>query len=261
MLTFRRLAPVFVGALLIACDDDSTGPGAVDLRLVASSFENLGLSRSRGGDPDGAAASQAASLALRTGTRPARVRIAVDGVTEEYWALEIEHVLAGGDDMLSTLPGPLLTRTMVAWRGAPAERVIAITIASDTGTFSLMRYQTLQTLPYDRIFFEPAFGVMFERAGPVHLAVDGGARSTRESIGGECPLPRRRSILQLLSPVYIPPTQCHAARFMTRFNMHVQEAPIGDATALRTRVVEMQGQDVPGVQLRSEWIYRSCPVC
>lgn len=255
----RRLAPVILGTLLIACGDDSTGPSAVDLRVVASSFDDLGLSRQRAGDFDGAAASTAAAIALRTGIRPARVRIAVDGVTADYWALEIERGFAG-ISMLSSVGGPFLGRTLVAWRGGPVERVISITIAGDTGTFSLMRYYSLDALPPDRILFDPTFGVMFDRGGPANVSVDGGARSTRESLGAACRTPERESILEMLSSFYLPST-CQRARFFTRFNMRVQEWPIEGLNAAKTRVVEMAGQDVPGVRFEYQPMDRPCPMC
>ncbi len=259
MLMRRRLAPIILGTLVIACGDGSTGPGAVDLRLAASSFNDLGLSRRRAGDGSGAGASQAAALALRAGVRPARVRIAIDGVTEDYWALEIERGFAGGIRMLSTAPDPLVGRTLVAWRGGPVERVVSFTIMSDTGTFSLMRYYGLGALPPDRILFDPAFGVMFERGGPAHLSVDGGARSTRESLGSECEAPQR-SILNMLSSFYLPET-CQRAVFFTRFNMRVQEWTSAGLDAARSRVVEMAGHEVPGIRLEYQPIERPCPVC
>lgn len=259
MLMVRRFASLVLGTLLIACGGDSTGPRAVDLRVVASSFDNLGLSRQRAGDFDGAAASQAAAIALRTGIRPARVRIAVDGVTEDYWALEIERGFAG-INMLSSVPGPLLGRTFVAWRGGPAERVISIVVTGDTGTFSLMRYYSLDALPPNRILFDPAFGVMFDRGGPANISIDGGARSTRQSLGSECRTPERESILEMLSSFHLPST-CQRARFFTRFNMRVQEWPIAGPNAARTRVVVMAGQDVPGVRFEYQPIDRPCPVC
>src|SRR5688572_5420755 len=213
MLTVRRLAPLLLGVAGMACDD-STGPGAVDLHLVARSFETLGRARMGTGDGSGAMASRMASLALRAGLRPARVRIAVDGTTEDYWALEIEH--AYGDDVTGgvgdapILTLPIVTRTMVAWRGGPVERVISITVSSDTGIFSLARLTSEVPPPYP-LYIGPAFGIMFERRGPVHFAIDGGARSTRQEIGEACAVPERPSFMQILSPVAAP-TSCHRAR-------------------------------------------------
>jgi hypothetical protein len=253
MLRLRRFALVMVGPLLVACGDDSTGPDAADLRVVARTFDDLGLSRQRAGDGDGAAASQAAAIALRTGIRPTRVRIAVDGVAESYWALEIERGFAGSSTLSSV--GPLHARTLVAWRGGPAKQVISITISGDTGTFSLMRYYSLDAPPPDRILLDPAFGVMFDRGGPAHVSVDGGARSTRESLGAQCQTPERESILEMLSSFYLPAT-CQRARFFTRFTMRVQEWPIAGLNAARTRVVEMAGHDIPGVRFEYQPIER-----
>ena len=254
MRMLRRFAPLFLATLLIACGDDSTGPTEIDLRLVARSFDDLGLSRQRDGDGDGAAASQAAAIALRTGIRPARVRISVDGVTADYWALEIERGFAG-INMLSSVPGPFLGRTLVAWRGRPAERVISITVRGDTGTFSLMRYYSQDALPPNRILLDPAFGVMFDRGGPANVSIDGGARTTREALGAECVTPERESILEMLSSFYLPST-CQRARFFTRFNMRVEEWPIGTLDAARTSVVEMAGQEVPGVRFEYQPVER-----
>jgi hypothetical protein len=259
MIAFRGGALLILGVLLVACAD-STGPGAADLRLVAVSFESLGRSRVEGGDGSGAGASRAAAQALRAGVRPARVRIAVDGVTEDYWALEVEHALSADLTQSPVLTLPIVARTMVAWRGAPAQRVISITVSSDTGTFSWARYETAEPPPLDRIYFNPAIGIMFERGGPIHFAVDGGARSTRQTIGAECPLPERPTLMQAFVPV-LRPTACHRALFFTRFNMRVQEGPPAGAAAVRVRVVEMEGFEVPGIRLEYPLMYRPCPVC
>jgi hypothetical protein len=259
MIAIRVGALVILGVLLAACGD-STGPGAADLRFVAMGFESLGRSRVEGGDGSGAEASHAAAQALRAGVRPARVRITVDGVTDDYWALEVEHALTADLSQSPVLTLPIVARTMVAWRGAPAQRVISVTIASDTGTFSWVRYETAEPPPLDRIYFNPAVGIMFERGGPVHFAVDGGARSTRQTIGAECPLLQRPSLMQVFVPI-LAPTACHTALFFTRFNMRVQEGPPAGAAAVRVRVVEMEGYEVPGIRLEYPGMYRPCPVC
>lgn len=259
MLAIRTATVLMLAGLLTACED-STGPGALDLRLAASAFNSLERSRMSAGDGDGATTSRVAALALRAGVRPARVRIAVDGLTEDYWALEVEHALAPDITGGPVLTLPIVARMMIAWRAAPAQRVISIRISSDTGTFSLARHDELVGLGPDDPYYELAFGILFERGGPVHLSVDGGARSTRQTIGAECTLPERPPILQLLSPLDIPAT-CHTARFFTRFSMRVQEPPVGGAAAIRVRVVEMDGQDVPGIRLEYPWLYRPCAVC
>src|SRR5688500_8233928 len=118
MLSLRRLAPLLFGAALVGCDDDSTGPGEVDLQVVARSFESLGRSRISAGDGSGAIASRAAALVLRAGIRPARVRITVDGVTEDYWALAMEHAVIPdltGEPLLNDVrDSPILTLPIVS---------------------------------------------------------------------------------------------------------------------------------------------------
>ena len=264
MLTFRRFAPLLLGAAILDCVHDSTGPGAVDLRFAAQALETLGRTRMDAGDGGGSAASRMAALALRTGLRPERVRITVDGETQEYWALEVEHALApdltaaGTDAPILMLP--IVARIMVAWRGRPVERVISVTVSSDTGSFNWTDLRTMELPPPYPLYVGPAFGIMFERDGPVHFSVDGGARSTRQTIGAECPLPDRPPFMQVLSPVAVP-TTCHLARFFTRFNMRVQEGPPAGAAAVRVRVVSMDGHDVPGIRFEYPWMYPPCPVC
>ena len=208
-------------------------------------------------------ASRMASLALRAGLRPARVRIAVDGTTEDYWALEIEH--AYGDDVTGgvgdapILTLPIVTRTMVAWRGGPVERVISITVSSDTGIFSLARLTSEVPPPYP-LYIGPAFGIMFERRGPVHFAIDGGARSTRQEIGEACAVPERPSFMQILSPVAAP-TSCHRARFFTRFSMQLQDGFGDELGGVRVRTVAMDGHDIPGIRLEYALRWEPCPVC
>jgi hypothetical protein len=258
MIAFRSTTLLALGTLLAACHD-STGPGAADLWLTASSFESLGRSRVGSGDGGGADASRAAAMALRTGLRPTSVRIKVDGVTEDYWALEVERAFAPDLTAGPILTIPIVARTMVAWRGAPAERVISITISSDTGTFSWLP-STLELRPPYPIYFGAAFGIMFERRGPAHFSVDGGARSTRQTIGAECKLPEPPPFVQVMRPIFLPVT-CHAAVFFTRFNMRVQEGPPAGAAAVRVRVVEMEGHDVPGIRLEYPPIHFPCPAC
>ena len=263
MRTFRRFAPLLLTAALAACDDDSTGPGAVDLHLAAQSFETLGRDRVGTGDGHGATISRAAALALRAGLRPARVRIAVDGVSEDYWALEVERAIVPSltaDLNAAPINLPAAMRTMVAWRGGPVERVIAIIVQSDTASFTWAEFRSTELAPRYPLSLGPAFGIMFERGGPVHFSVDGGARSTRELLGAECAVPDSPSVLQLISPVAVP-TSCRLARFFTRFNMRVQEGPPAGAAAVRVRVVTMDGHDVPGIRLEYPWLYRPCPAC
>ena len=260
MLTFRRFAFLFVGVALTGCDGDSTGPDAVDLHFAAQSFETLGRNRMSTGDWSGATASRAAALALRSGLRPARVRIAVDGTPEDYWALEIEHAVAPDITESPVLHLPIVTRTIVAWRGRPAERVISVTLLSDSGTFAFARLETSQLPPPYPIYFGPAFGLMFERRGPVHVSIEGGARSTRQTIGAECPLPDRPAVMRVMDPVTAP-TSCHFARFFTRFNMRVQEPRPPGAAPVPARSVSMDGQEVPGIRLEYPWVYTACPVC
>ena len=255
MLSLRRLAPLILGVALVGCGDDSTGPGGVDLQVVAQSFESLGRSRVAAGDGSGATASHGAAMALRAGIRPARVRITVDGVTEDYWALAIEHA-AIPDLSAQVIESPILTlpivsRTTVAWRGAPAERVISITTSSDTGTFSWDRYAIAELPPPYPIYLGIAFGVMFERGRIPQFSVAGGARTTRQTIGAECPLPQRFPLMQVVSPI-TQPVSCHTALFFTRFTMTVQEGPPAGAAAVRARVVSMEGADIPGSIRRAE---------
>lgn len=253
-----RIATALMFAGVVAACDDSTGPGASDLELAALEFNTLQGSRIDAADPDGAIASRVAAVALRTGVRPARVRIAVDGVTEDYWALAVEHALAPDITAGPVLTIPIVARTMVAWRGAPAQRVISIRTSSDTGTFSLPADQV--ELPPGQIYRDIAYGILFERGGPVHLSVDGGARTTRQLLGDECALAAQPPIMRVTSPVDFPIT-CRWTQFVMRFNMRVQEAPLGGAAAVRVRIVAMNSHDVPGIRLEYRWLERPCPVC
>lgn len=259
MITRRRLALLLLGAALAGCDDASTGP-ALDLRFAAERFETLGRTRMNAGDWNGAMASRAAALALRSGLRPTVVRIAVDGAIEEYWALEIEHAAAPDLTESPALTLPVVTRTLVAWRGRPAERVISVTIPSDTATFALGRLESSDLLSPVPISFGPGFGLLFDRGGPVHVAIDGGARSTRQTIGAECALPGRTPFSRIMTPLP-EPTSCHFARFFTRFNMRVQEPRPPGAAPGGARSVTMDGHEVPGIRLEYPWLYTACPVC
>ena len=53
MLAIRTATVLMLAGLLTACED-STGPGALDLRLAASAFNSLERSRMSAGDGDGA---------------------------------------------------------------------------------------------------------------------------------------------------------------------------------------------------------------
>lgn len=249
-MSVRRLAAFAIGALLLGCSDDPTGPATLDLRLAALTFDVLERSRTETGDGLGATAAQHAAMALRAGVRPTRVSITVDGTTDEYWALEVEH--AFGDDLTLSpvLTVPIVLRQMVAWRGDEPRRVISISVVSDTGTFT--RFQALDlVLPGNTVpLFPSSFGVLFERGSWPFLAESGGARATRGALGAECPLPApRRSLARVATPV-LSPTSCHRATFSTRFTMVVRHAPLDGAAALTTRTVSMADHTIEGIQLK-----------
>lgn len=258
MNAIRRLIPLVLGSVLVACDDDATGPSNYELARTAHNFAELGRSRETAGDVSGAVASAHAAIALRSGLRPARVTITVDGVTEEYLALEVER--AFGDDVTESpvLTLPIVSRTMIAWRGAPPQRVVAITLASDTGEFAPFGGDVVTERPAS--FGLTALGVMFERGGQPWLAIDGGARSTRQTIGEECPVPRPSPMTQLLAPVAVP-SACNAAVFFTRLRMQVAEGGALEPAGSRTREIEMDGQEVPGIRLQYPPVPVMCPVC
>lgn len=246
----RRLAAFALGALLLGCGDDPTGPAPLDLRLAALTFDVLERSRTETGDGLGATAAQHAAMALRAGVRPTRVSITVDGATDEYWALEVEH--AFGDDLTLSpvLTLPIVLRQMVAWRGDEPRRVISISVASDTGTFS--RFQLLDVvLPGNTVpLFPSSFGVLFERGTWPFLAESGGARATRGSLGAECPLPaQRRMTATSLAPIFSP-ISCHRATFSTRFTMVVRQAPLDGPATVTTRTVSMGDHTIEGIQLK-----------
>lgn len=235
MIAFRRLWPLVLGLTLAACGDDSTGPSVEEL---AARFDALASDRADAGDPNGAAAARGAALALRLGVEPARVSIAVDGVTEEYLAFETEYAYGDEAGAGPLPPLPILVRTMIAWRGAEPDRFLAIAAAGDTGTFFPPCAECLSGA--NLVYWLFASGMMVERGGPSFLAVAGGARMTRQSLGSECEPPQAPAFIPALEPV-----ACHRAVFFTRFTMTATEMGNG----ARSRVVQMGGHDVPGVRL------------
>lgn len=251
MRTLRSVTVLLVAATLAACDD-SSGPAAIDAAYVAMRFDALGRARADAGDPGGAAAARGAALALRLGVRPARVSIAVDGVTEEYLALEMEHAF-GYDAAAPLPPSPFVVRTMMAWRGARPERFLSITAPGDTGTFAEILARA--SIDANTVGWLMSFGIMFDRGGPPWIAIAGGVRSTRQSIGGECELPRRPGLVAALEP-----TACHRAVFSTRFTMTARETNT-ITRALRSRVVQMGPHDVTGVRLLYAALPTMCPLC
>lgn len=249
-MAVRRLPAVALGALLLACGDDPTGPAPLDLRLAALTFDALQRSRTETGDGLGATAAQHAALALRAGVRPTMVSITVDGSTDAYWALEVEH--AFGDDLTLSpvLTLPIVLRQMVAWRGDDPRRVVSISVASDTGTFT--RIQALDVVaPGNTVpLFPFASGVLFERGDRPFLAESGGARATRGTLGAECPLPaQRRPMVSSIAPIFSP-IACHRATFLTRFTMVARRAPPDGAATLATRTVSMGDHTIEGIQLK-----------
>lgn len=246
----RRLPAFALGALLLGCGDDPTSPATLDLRLAALTFDALQRSRTETGDGLGATAAQHAAMALRAGVRPTRVSLTVDGSTDEYWALEVEHAFGDDFTLSPVLTLPIVLRQMVAWRGDDPRRVVSISVVSDTGTFT--RIQALDlALPGNTVpLFPFASGVLFERGDWPFLAESGGARATRQALGAECPLPARRrttasSIAQIFSP-----TSCHRATFSTRFTMVVRHAPPEGPAVLATRTVSMGDHTIEGIQLK-----------
>lgn len=255
MRSFRSLTLVLACVALTACEDDSTGPATIDLRLAAWTFDALSRSRIEAGDGSGATAARHAALALRAGIRPTRVSITVDGVAEDYLALEIEHAFGDVPDLHSISPAPLFIRTMVAWRDGTPDRFLAIYVLGDTGTFR--PFFTLVGASESRPVFESiATGaVLFERGGPPFFGITGGARTTRQSIGIECPTPPMSSLM--------PPfgaTSCRRAAFLTRFTMTANET--GQFTSgAPSRVVQMGLQEVAGVRFEYPGFPTQCLLC
>jgi hypothetical protein len=101
---------------------------------------------------------------------------------------------------------------------------------------------------------------MFERGRAPWLAVEGGARSTRQTIGDECSVPRPSSVTQLVAPLVIP-SACNAAVFFTRFSMRALQGGAPSVDDPGSRTVQMDGQNVPGIRLQYPPIPVMCPVC
>ncbi len=251
MFPFRRLAPLALAATVAACQD-SSGPVAIDLAYLATRFDALGRARADAGDPSGAMMSRVTALTLRLGVRPTSVRITVDGVTEDYLALQTEHAF---DEGPTDSPLPVLSaRTMVAWRGVWPHRFLSITVAGDTGTFG--EFWLLPFSEASPVTFElPSFGILFDRGGPAWVAAAGGARTIRLSIGQECEIPQRPPFMPALEPI-----ACHRAVFSTRFTMTANETSMLTA-APRSRAVQMDLHDVAGVRLLYAPLPTMCPVC
>jgi hypothetical protein len=248
-----RCVAILFGLFLAACEDDTTGP-STDLRLAAWTFDALSRARIDVGDGDGAIAASNAALALRAGIRPTRVRITVDGVTEDYLALETEHAF-GDDPPAGLLFSPqIVWRTMIAWRGGSPHRFVAIGVFGDTSVFTPFR---LLAVPGASSVIDWMLinGVVFERGGPAFVGVAGGAHSTRESTGAACDIPRGRLFTPPLEPI-----SCHRALFRTRFTMTANELS-RLSTGAGSRVVQMDSQDVAGAQFVYPSFPTLCPVC
>lgn len=256
-MAVRRLLLLAVSACLLGCEDEPTGPSTLDLRIAALRFEFLQRSRLETGDAFGGIAAQQAALALRSGVRPTRVNITVDGATNEYWALEVEHAFGDDYTLSPVLTLPIVLRHMVAWRGDDPQRVISISVASDTGTFTLVQSAEL---PGSGVpLFPFASGVLFEHRGLPFLAESGGARATRAAIGKECPLPpTHRDVVTRLAPM-LSPISCARATFSTRFTMTVRQLPAGGVASTPARTVAMGDHTIEGIRLQYPGM--ACAVC
>ncbi|HEU5186412.1 MAG TPA: hypothetical protein VFU01_17715 [Gemmatimonadaceae bacterium] len=249
-MTVRRLILLAAGACLLGCGDEPTGPSTLDLRLAALRFAFLERSRVETGDAFGGMAAHQAALALRTGVRPTRVNITVDGVTNEYWALEVEHAFGDDYTLSPVLTLPIVLRHMVAWQGDDPQRVISISVAGDTGTFTLFQQLSLEA-PGPGLPSVPfSSGVLFERGGRPFLAASGGARATRPAIGEECPLPpTHRDVVTRVAPIFTP-ISCARATFFTRFNMVVHQLPAAGTASTAMRTVTMGDHTIEGIRLQ-----------
>jgi hypothetical protein len=249
MMPFRRLTVLALLAGLTACDENPSGPSVSDAFLAAR-FEELARARTDQGDGAGALAARGAAHALRLGIRPAQVNISVDGVTEQYLAFETEYAY-GEDDGAGPLPPiPIAARTMIAWRGGQPDRFLVVHVAGDTGTFAPPCLACL-TAESNVVGWLLAFGMLSERGRAPLVAVAGGVRTTRQSLGSECQVPKRPAFIPGLEPV-----SCHHAMFFARFTMtvDVQFTTLGTgvsttSSAAQSRVVQMAGHDVPGVRI------------
>jgi hypothetical protein len=241
MTPFRRLTMFSLVAGLAGCDQDPSRPGISDAFLAAR-FEELALARTGAGDGPGAAAARGAAHALRLGMRPARVSITVDGVTEQYFAFETEYAY-GEDDGAGPLPPIAIdVRTMIAWRGGEPDRFLVVHVTGDTGTFAPPCIACL-TAELNQVEWLAAIGVLFERGRNPFRAFEGGVRTTRQSLGGECQVPKRPAFVPGLDPV-----SCHRAVFFARFRMTANEIS-STPSGVRSHVIQMGGHDVPGVRI------------
>jgi hypothetical protein len=240
MISVRRLTTAALVAGLAACDQDPSRPGISDV-FLADRFEKLALARTRARDDAGAAAARGAAHALRLGVRPARVNISVDGVTEQYLAFETEFAYGEDEGAGPLPPRPITVRTMIAWRGVQADRFLIVHVPGDTGTFAPPCI-ACQAADLNVIGWLTASAILFERDGNHLLAVAGGVRTTRQSLGSECQVPKRPAFVPGLDPV-----SCHRAVFLTRFRMTANERTTSGA--IRSHVVQMGGHDVPGVRI------------
>jgi hypothetical protein len=189
MRSLRSLTLLVGIAALSACED-SSAPVTVDVAYVATRFDALGRARADLGDPGGAFAARGAALALRLGVRPSPVSIAVDGVTEEYLALETEHAFGftGADAPLP--PPPLVVRMMVAWRGLLPDRFVTITVPGDTGTFGLLH--ALTSTEANSIFASDANSIFAPSSREVVQQLD--VARSRRACGRPCRLRHVRPV-------------------------------------------------------------------
>jgi hypothetical protein len=239
MTAVRCLTTLALAGGLTACGDDPNSPGIKDV-LLAARLEGVALAH--GGEVS-ATAARGAAHALRLGVRPAEVNITVDGVTERYFAFAAEYAFGDDADGGPLRPLPTIHRTIIAWRGMQPDRVIAINVPGDTGTFADPCATALCLMESAGLLASPrAIGIVAERGRWSANAAAGGARTTRESLGSECPVPERPVFLPLFEPV-----SCHRAVFFARFTLTANERGVTAPGPLH--VVQMNGHDVPGVRI------------
>jgi hypothetical protein len=186
-----RLPLALLAMAAVACSGDRvTAPdSAEDALQAADGFARLADSVALLQGNDAALPYRDAADQIRAAQQVSRIAVTIDGVTERWNAVAGERVfsIVCPADASSTalgvpcLSGPVLTRTLIAWRGIAPRRLLFLTApmeAGDIGSFSA---------PTPAVFV-PAFLQYLEGRDRIWVGTSGKFTSSVKK-GDPCPAP------------------------------------------------------------------------
>jgi hypothetical protein len=251
---YRIIWPAVAVFGLLACSD-GTGPVTESPDAEASRLETLSREAGRGGDFERANALSSAVAALRAGGSLTRIVVSEGGVAREYVAAVLEIQPPATAVALPGIEELPPVRTLIAWAGARADRVLQISAFADSVEvgFLAMPEEATPGDPGVERFYPISFGVASFRRRATREALwatDGFAVIRRTSLDGPC------------AKALAGTRTCERATFTVRFKLDLAPLPLFAGPPFDQPVVALtmgaETQPVRGARIEPTCPPRGC---